>query len=69
MVVCTNLRLALELHSWGKIEHLGMWGSIILIETSLLTFSYASYSDAWPTTYDWCHLPLTAYCLPLTAYR
>ena len=37
---CTNLRLAVELHSWSALEHIGMWGSILVIEFSMIVFSY-----------------------------
>ena len=54
--VCTNLRLALELHSWGALELAAMWGSLIALELSLLLWSYATYSDSLPATYDWSGL-------------
>jgi hypothetical protein len=53
VVICTNLRLALEVHSWNLLQHVGIWGSLIAIELSSLCFSYVSYEDDWPRAYDW----------------
>jgi len=53
VVLCANLRLVLEVHSWGFIQHLGLWGTLIIFECSILYFSYYFYSDAWPRAYDW----------------
>ena len=53
VVLCTNLRPVLEVHSWGALQHLGLWGSLVVLEISCLIFSYSFYSDAWPRTYDW----------------
>ena len=36
-----HLRLALEMHSWGMLEHLFLGGTLLLLELSLLVFSQA----------------------------
>lgn len=53
VVICTNLRLVHEVHSWGILAHLALWGSLVAIELSCLVFSYVVYQAAWPLTYSW----------------
>jgi len=44
VVLCTNFRLALELHSWGLREHTVMWMTCpVFLELSLLVYSQAPF--------------------------
>lgn len=48
----TNMRLALEVYSWTFMEHIAIWGTLIVFEISCILFSFVTPVGAWET-FNW----------------
>ena len=48
----TNMRLALEVYSWTFMEHIAIWGTLIVFEISCILFSFVTPGGAWET-FNW----------------